>query len=168
MELLEFYKKCGLLLDIPTLKSASKSYEPIHSKILGNELFKQLEIAQTHSLCFGITITINNNKKFKNRSFNNMTELRKFESVKENMIRSRAYKKLNMILFNEYGNEGKLHFHGLIWGVYETIIVSFANSMRRTTGYVKLELHLTSKIQWCKYIMKDYHISNFPVIYTYQ
>mgnify|MGYP000370969724 CR=1 FL=1 len=71
--------------------------------------------------------------------------------------------KVHMMMFPEYSERGRLHWHGIVWNCCPYWPASIKKMLIRkkfcNSPGLRLELKLTSKHSWFKYMTKDYRKS---------
>ncbi len=84
----------------------------------------------------------------------------------DNKIKSsRVWKDVKYILLSEFSPDGKLHYHGIIYGCYQFSFLRCVKWWRRIFGFVKPEINIKNRTNWFKYILKDYKKSGLWTIY---
>ncbi len=178
--ILDFYspKVGGVLLDQPQPTNGKKR-QAVH--VVFSKYHNILCELEGETQKYGFTGTFNM-KKFKNDDPTYMHRL-----VIAKLLKSTSWKGVKYIIFPEFDDNGNLHYHGLIWDVYEVKFVKCLKMWRQTFGFAKPELNIKHYIcnkelfkckrqpkSWCwkHYITKSvgktglWTISNIPLTRT--
>ncbi len=113
-------------------------------------LLKELKrVVDNESQICGFTFT------FK-RAYHQDDDLWLHRHVEKCINSSRVWKDIKYIMFSEFNASGQLHYHGIIYGEYDIVVMRIIKWWRRKYGFAKVELKLHNKLNWVKYICKDY------------
>lgn len=112
-------------------------------------ILNKLRISKSNSQWYGLTLT------FK----------RKFHSSSPRWLHKYAHEKLTRMFckkyncewyaFPEFTQAGILHYHCIVYNIYEVNMVKMMNSWKRQFGFVKWEKDVRYKDIWIKYCIKD-------------
>ncbi len=150
----EIYNKIGVeVLDQPQQKKSGLVLEKdvYNPSIAELEKVLKLVIDNYTDVC-GFTLT------FK-RKYHMDDDRWLHRDVQNSIVKSRKWKDIKYIMFPEYTKNGNLHYHGIIWDEYQTVVMDCLKWWRRKYGFAKPELKLNSKFNWIKYITKDYGLT---------
>ncbi len=118
--------------------------------------FKELSLV---TQLYGVTLTLK-------KMYHDDDDTWMHKYIIDKMNKSRVWKNKNYILIPEYTQQGVLHYHGVIWDMYEVNFMKLAKWWRRTFGYVKPELKIINFNKWIDYITKDYGKIGLWTIYN--
>ncbi len=127
-------KKAGCLLDQPA---------KINQKVMQrtNEIFPliwdRMVSLNTRTDVYGITLTLVGGRINDNPV---VTHIYVKNCISKYLTKN--IPKLRLILFPEFNDNGYLHYHGVIYGVYQCDAIRFKNWYARTFAYAKLEKEL--------------------------
>ncbi len=113
---------------------------------LNKELFL---IIDNFSDCCGATLTLK-------KKFHDDDDRWLHRHIFNDICNSRLWSDKKYMLFPEYTKQGVLHYHMIMWDVYQLEVMRCIKWWRRKYGFVKPELKLNSPVNWIKYITKDY------------
>lgn len=164
----EQLNKCGLeLLDQTTHDEDNKLTEAEEDAVCdyigtkGLILNKLNMIISENTQMYGCTFT------FK-RSFHNDDPVYLHRMTEKEINKSRIWKDKKYILFAEFSPKGGiLHYHGIIYGCYQTEFLRLCNWWRRKFGFVKPELEIRHPDKWRDYITKDYGKTGLWTLYDW-
>lgn len=128
--------------------NSAKAY--IH-RFLGN-------IIDNNSQICGFTLTLC-------KTFHEDEDIFLHRYIHRSISNSRIWKGKKYIIFPEYTARGILHYHGIMWGEYDSEVMRCIKWWKRKYGFVKPELRINSKANWIKYITKDYGRNGLWTIY---
>lgn len=148
------------ILDQPQPAKGCKSeeaYNPvreyIHREIL-NRVFPE------RMLLAGATLTINESH------LKDQDETMLHRYIRQRLASSTIWKKMNYILFPEFGKKGRLHYHAVYWDEYQVVVMKSIKWWRRNYGYAKPECELRHPDKWKQYCAKDYGKTGLGCIYN--
>ena len=124
----------------------------------------QLNKIGVYTQLYGVTLTLNKKYELDDPIF--------MHRLIQSYL-SRSWRDINYIIFGEFTDKGRLHYHGVIWDCYKLTLTQKVRSWRRKFGFAKIELklktyrcdvnsdnkHLNSKYPkccWKHYISKDH------------
>ncbi len=110
---------------------------------------KQILIINEFSDKCGITLTLK-------KKFHSVDPKIMHRAIAKKLRNSRIWQQYKWILFPEFTKSGVLHYHGVIYDVYQLNAIQLSQWWRRTYGFTKLELKIQVFSNWSKYITKDY------------
>ncbi len=122
-------------------------------------IFKLLRTVEVYTQKYGATLTMK-------RKFHDEDPIILHRIVMDKIIRSRVWKGKKYILFPEFTKNGILHYHCVIWDMYQTDYINMVQWWRRSFGFVKMELEIRHYKKWIDYITKDYNKTGLWTIYN--
>lgn len=72
------------------------------------------------------------------------------------IMKSTVWKDTYFYMFPEFTKQGNLHYHIIMYGVYQIKFMQCVKWWRRNYGFVKTELKINNNKNWVNYIIKDY------------
>lgn len=138
---------------------------PIHEMLID-----KWHVADDHKLdpqIYGITITFNDEKKYKKITFGNMDDYARSYVFHGHML-DYAFKRpqVKFVIYPEYDQNGRLHYHGVVYGVYQSEFKKLVHGLKRKFGFCKIELEIKHIEEWLKYISKDTKKSGLPFVFN--
>ncbi len=132
--IMRFYrnKALGDLLDHPKANEV-KSNGINNIRLV---LLKKLESLENITDKYGFTLTFNM-RKFRNDDSKYMHRL-----ASQRIEKSPVWRDVKYIMIPEFDKNGNLHYHGVIWDVYQIKCVRCIKWWRRNFGFAKPELEL--------------------------
>lgn len=114
----------------------------------------------------GFTLTINASKVCKFvKDVTDPKELHRY--IHNKIVKSRVWKKIKFVMFPEFSTiNGNLHYHGIIYDEYQTVVMKCIKWWRRNFGFAKPELEIRHYDNWMNYITKDINKTGLWTIYN--
>ncbi len=155
-DIIKYIEKKRSALDLEVLDKSNANlgvYKPTKDMLLSkcNEISK-------FSQRYGATLTLK-------KKYHNDDPLYLHRLVEQKIRKSTLWNHSKYILFAEFTRQGILHYHCIIWDMYEIQYVNLMNWWRRIFGYVKMEKEIVHYNCWIKYITKDYGKTGLWTIY---
>lgn len=153
MNILDYYKPkvLGVILDQPKTEKIKCPIGSNIKNILMSKLFSLDPITDK----FGVTLTFNQKK------FNNDDPKYIHRLIVKKITKSRIWKDVKYILFPEFDKNGNLHYHGVIWGVYQIKCIRCVKWWRRNFGFAKPELEIKYYVCKCKEVCERRSINSW-------
>lgn len=76
------------------------------------------------------------------------------------------FKAVDFIALPEFMKSGILHFHGLVWNLYNKQVAKLFRLWWSDYGFVKIEWHIRSYDNWTNYIRKSLHDVGYIPFYS--
>ncbi len=114
--------------------------------------------------CVTFNGTFNDRKTINGSKRDKIDDIKLHQMVRAKLKNSHAWKSVNYMLFPEYDQNGRYHFHGIIYDSYECLAMRCKRMWAQTFGFAKVDMKITSREQWFKYMQKDYKKSGLSVI----
>lgn len=140
------YFKSGLVVSSPTKQLHTRKVKQhpnvVFAKIIGS-FKKSLDYTQVYP----VTLTMNRKKK----AIEKMNDRQLHIYIIDRLKKNRSWKKVNYIVFPEYDKHGRLHYHGVIYGVYQVEVSNCIRFWRNTFGFVDREFMKEIKYKKCSH-----------------
>ncbi len=142
--ILEFYKKLGGLLD----QAQPEKMEKTNGDKKNNLLLRLNSIFRNNTQVYGITCTLGKKCDYNDPLFMHRMIVRK-------LCRSTLWRKQKYLLIPEFTDNGRLHYHGVIYNCYEVEAIRLSQWWKREFGFTKFEKEIRYPNKWIDYILKD-------------
>ncbi len=116
------------------------------SNISNSFIIKKVCALEKESQKYPLTLTLNRKLPF----LRGLDDSETHAYVEERLRRNPKWKKINYILFPEYDDGGKLHYHGVSWGCYQSVMGDAMSFWRKNFGFVDKGWSKTIKFYKCE------------------
>lgn len=144
--ILDFYKPKVVVASSPTTTAKNEKVTLCTNCIALEGHNAVLNSIRRHDIKHSITLTLDFKKKHINK-YEDDRELHRH--VNQMVTSSKYFKQINYIIRPEYDDNGRLHYHSILWGDCDALVANAVKWWKRYFGFVSPKWHRDIKYYKC-------------------